>query len=134
MDTAVDYALQAHAQLPQHAGLALHAVTLLYRAARSEELLALVAGLNEACAAQPRVKLFTGFACVRTGNLARAEAILWENGGLVIPDMQEGETSITGLWMDLEEAKAVRDGIAFDRASAEPPHIFDFRMQVPKKK
>ncbi len=134
MDTAVDYALQAHAQLPQHAGLALHAVTMLHRAGRYQELLAMEATLDDASRAQPRVQMLTSYACTRTGDLERAEAILWQNGGLIVPDMQEGENFITSLWLELEEAKAARDGISFDRACAEPPHIFDFRMFAPKKK
>jgi hypothetical protein len=134
MDTAVDYALQAHAMLPEHNALAHHAITVLHRAERYEELLQLEATLTEAARTQPRVQMLTCYACVRTGALDRAEAILWANGGLIVPDMQEGENFITGLWMELEEAKAARDGIPFDRAEAEPPHIFDFRMFAPKKK
>ncbi len=133
-DAAIEWALAAHRQTPEHPGLALHAVTLLHRAARSGELLALEAALPPETRALPRVRLFTAFACVRTDELARAEAILWENGGLIVPDMQEGETSITGLWLALEEAKAAREGRPFDRQTAEPPHIFDFRMFAPKKK
>lgn len=134
MDTAAEYALKAHEALPAHDALALHAITVLHRAGRYADLVALEAALTDASRAQPRVRMLTASACVRTGDLARAEAILWENGGLIVPDMQEGENFITGLWLDLEEAKAARDGIPFDRAAAEPPHIFDFRMFAPKKK
>ena len=67
--------------------------------------------------------------------LDEAAEILYGDGGtgnhaLEIPDIQEGEISITNLWFDLEEKRAKRDGKPFDRATAKPPMIFDFRMFV----
>lgn len=132
-DGAVEYALQAHRMLPQHAMLAQHAVRMLHDDARWEALLQLEAQLSDAVRALPRVRLYTAFACVHTGDLARAEALLWQDGGLIVPDVREGETSVTGLWMALEEAKALRDGRPFDRDTARPPHIFDFRMFATKE-
>ena len=67
--------------------------------------------------------------------LDTAEELLNGNGGtgnhaLEIPDIQEGEISITNLWFDIEEKKAKRDGVPFDRNTARPPKKFDFRMFV----
>jgi len=64
------------------------------------------------------------------GDLDLAEAILEEDGGLEIPDIKEGEISITELWFSIAEKKAARDGLPFDRATAKPPKKFDFRMNV----
>lgn len=133
-DGAADWALKAHAALPDHAMLALHAAQTLYTAARWQDLLALEKTLAPQALALPRIQLMLATACVHTGDLARAEAMLWADGGLVVPDVQEGEVSVTELWMILEEAKAAREGRTFDRESAEVPHIFDFRMFKAKKK
>ncbi len=130
---AADYAMLAHAYQPKHIGLALHAVAKLVAAEKWERLIELEKELTPEARALVRVKAYTAVACVKTGDLDRAEALLWENGGLEIPDLQEGEISITGLWYDLEEAKAKRDGKPFDREKVSPPHIFDFRMFAPKK-
>ena len=39
-----------------------------------------------------------------------AEALLYRDGGLEIPDIREGEISITKLWFELENKKERRRG------------------------
>ena len=51
-----------------------------------------------------------------------------ENGGIVLPDIREGETIITEMWFLIEELKAKRDGRVFDRETASVPPIFDYRQ------
>jgi hypothetical protein len=49
----------------------------------------------------------------------------------VIPDIREGEVSITNLWLYIEEQKHKEQNKAFDINSIQvPPHL-DFRMFVP---
>ncbi|MBO5649461.1 MAG: DUF5107 domain-containing protein [Clostridia bacterium] len=80
--------------------------------------------------ALPRIRYYRALAAERLNQLALAETLLYADGGLQIPDIQEGEVSITNLWFDLEEKKAKRDGRPFDREKAKPPKFFDFRMFV----
>jgi hypothetical protein len=87
-------------------------------------------GLSDPQKALPRIRFYRALAAQKLGRTDEAEALLYADGGLEIPDIQEGETSITGLWFDIAEQKAKRDGIPFDRASAKPPMMFDFRMNV----
>ena len=77
-----------------------------------------------------RIRFYRALAAEKLGKLDIADALLYEDGGLEIPDIQEGEISITNLWYDLEEKKAKRDGKPFDRKTAVPPMVFDFRMNV----
>ena len=78
----------------------------------------------------PRIRLYLAVCAEKRGQLELAEQILTENDGLEVPDIQEGEISITQLWFDIMEKKAARDGVPFDRSTAKPPKKFDFRMNV----
>jgi len=89
-----------------------------------------VDGLPDAQKKLPRVRLYLAVSAEGRGDLDLAEAILEEDGGLEIPDIKEGEISITELWFSIAEKKAARDGLPFDRATAKPPKKFDFRMNV----
>ncbi len=77
-----------------------------------------------------RIRFYRALAAEKLDLLDEASEILYRDGGLEIPDIQEGEVSITNLWFDLEEKKAKRDGKPFDRNTAVPPMVFDFRMNV----
>ena len=87
-------------------------------------------GLSEEQQLLPRIRFYRALAAEKLNLLDVAESLLYSDGGLEIPDIQEGEVSITNLWFDLEEKKAKRDSVPFDRASAKPPKMFDFRMNV----
>ena len=71
---------------------------------------------------------------METGELERAEALLYADGGISVPDIREGEVSVTELWFRIEEKKAAREGRTFDRETAEPPAALDFRMNAKRKK
>ena len=87
-------------------------------------------GLTEEQRKLPRIRLYRALAAEKRGDLDTASEMLNADGGLEVPDIQEGEVSITELWFSIEEKKAVRDGVPFDRAAAKPPKKFDFRMNV----
>lgn len=76
----------------------------------------------------PRILLYRAFAAVHTGRYIEAENILYADGGLVVPDIKEGEVSMSELWYLIQEAKACASGTSFDRKNAEVPKQFDFRM------
>ena len=42
--------------------------------------------------------LYRAFAAVHTGRYIEAENILYADGGLVVPDIKEGEVSMSELW------------------------------------
>ena len=87
-------------------------------------------GLSDEQRALPRIRFYRALAAEKLNMLDVAEELLLADGGLEIPDIQEGEISITNLWFDIEEKKAKRDGKPFDRNTARPPKKFDFRMFV----
>ena len=81
-----------------------------------------------------RIRLYLTIASIHLGDLENAERTLYENGGLVVADIREGENIITNIYLDLEEAKAGRDGRPFDRNECDVPAIFDYRVSQRKKK
>jgi len=81
-----------------------------------------------------RIKLYKAFAYLRKGSIEEAEKLVYEDGGLSVPDIREGENSITDLWFEIEEAKAARDGKPFEPDKLQPPAFLDFRMNTTQKK
>lgn len=81
-----------------------------------------------------RCKMYAAFALVKLNELTEAEALIMENGGLELPDLREGETTITQLWVELQDAKrkqGITSGIGFD---GKPPEFFDFRLHEEENK
>lgn len=121
--------LEASSLAPQDPNLAKMTARHLHAAQMYEEQIRFVRGCEGAIQALPRMRLYLAFALAMTGAEEEALAIL-ENGGayLEIPDIQEGEISLSELWYIIQEKLAARQGKAFDRASAKPPYELDFRM------
>ena len=113
---------------PQELSLLRDAFRLLSEAGEYTEIRERFSSLEETLKQDGKLKFYEADACAHTGNPAAAEAILQENGGLIIPDIREGETSLTNLWLYLEEQKCRREGRAADQATAEVPPRWDFRM------
>ncbi len=70
-----------------------------------------------------RVRFYLAEAYAKNGDIKRAESVLFENGGLIVPDIREGETTITDLWEFIEVTKT-GDGTKI----SEPPRFLNFRM------
>ena len=88
--------------------------------------------LSNATQKDAKLRFFYANALCQIGNLEESEKILYEGGGLEIPDMREGELSLTNLWFDLEAKKAAAKGEKFEPTHAKPPAFLDFRMDVAK--
>lgn len=85
--------------------------------------------LNEEIAKDGRIGFYRVKSLVELNCIAKAEEILYSDGGLIIPDIREGELSITQLWFDIERKKAELRGEAFDVKKLKPPAQFDFRLK-----
>ena len=122
--------LAAYRMAPEDDSLCKKTASALAKAKLWDSLAAFCDALNDRQKQLPRVRLYRAVSAEKRDDLEQAEAILLENGGLEIPDIKEGEISITELWIDIEQKKAARRGEAFDRKTARPPMKFDFRMNV----
>lgn len=77
----------------------------------------------------PRMRLYHASALAELGDVDAAEEILYRDGKwLEVPDMQEGEISLSDLWYRIQEVRAEREGRCFDRSKVSPPYELDFRM------
>lgn len=82
-----------------------------------------------------RMKLLAAQAALALGRLDECESLLH---ALVVPDMREGEVSLTDLWYSLwEQRLSQREGLAIDdelaarvRREYPPPADLDFRMNA----
>ena len=120
--------------LPRDLSIAKEAMTLLVCLRMYDQALALLKTFPEEIQENGRIRVYALMANVRLGNIEESEKILYGNGGLVIPDVREGETLVTEMWWELEELKAKRDGREFSRQTAEVPAMFDFRTAGPRRK
>ena len=125
--------MRASLMVPTDLSLAKDAARVLVTEKLFRELLAYAAQLPEEIRNHQRIRLNVGQALVELDRLEEAEATLYADGGIIVPDIREGEVSVTELWFRIEERKAARDGREFDRETAEPPAALDFRMGAKRK-
>ncbi len=85
--------------------------------------------LNDEIAKDGRIGFYRVKSLAELNCIEKAEEILYNNGGLIIPDIREGELSITQLWFDIEQKKAESRGETFDSKKLKPPAQFDFRLK-----
>lgn len=123
-DKAADFAIQAAALCPEHDHYGKYALRQLYQARQYTRLLDYLEEYP-ALLENGRCKMYAACAYVNTGQLEEAAGLIYENGGLEVPDLRENETAITELWLSLEEAKAKLG----DSQAAPPPEFFDFRLR-----
>lgn len=76
----------------------------------------------------PMNKIYYTTALLYTGRPEEAEAILMEKGGLEVPQLREGEGSLSNLYVAIQCAKAEKQGRTLDPAQVEVPNTLDFRM------
>lgn len=73
-------------------------------------------------------KIYYIEALIRTGRPEEAEALLMAGGGLEVPQLREGEGSLSILYAAIQCAKGAKQGIGVDPAEVEIPEKLDFRM------
>ncbi len=128
------FELSAAKDDPTDVSMAKEAARALLAAGMNAELDEFWHALPKATAAIGRVRLCYGFAALRLGRVDEAAAILADFEKDIIPDIREGEVSITEFWYEVQEAEAKREGKTFDRESVDPPAVLDFRMFAERRK
>ena len=122
--------LAAASMAPADVSLCKMTARMLHAAGMYDQLIAFIEKLDPQMQKIPRIRLYHAFAAEQKDDIALAERILYADGGLEVPDIQEGEISITKLWYSIEEKKAKLAGLDFDPNGVRPPKIFDFRMNA----
>jgi predicted Zn-dependent protease len=120
-DDAVDSAAgryeRAHRYLPQLGPLAQEAIQTLLQAHRPDDALKILDALPSPLRARGRFQMLEAQAAAAAGQLQRARVLL--DGGVVVDDLREGETTLSDLWVSLYPGTPV-------------PGRYDFRMTPAK--
>lgn len=125
---AASFAAAALECRPEDASLAKECLSILLKAGQYEQVIRHTASLPQDIGQLGRIQLTHALAQLERGNIEQAQEILHQNGGLIVPDIREGENSVTDLWFRIEQANAERDGKVFNPVDAVPPRQLDFRM------
>ena len=72
--------------------------------------------------------IYYAFSLLDCGDVEAAEAILYKDGGILLPDIRECETITLDLWIAVQKKKAEMRGDIFDEQTMNPPSFVDFRM------
>ncbi len=112
--------------LPHDAGLAKAAARFLHRTGDHKALAEFTGSRPDEVKKLPRIRLYRAFALLRLGKIDEAEELLCPDGKwLEVPDIREGEVSLSELWYGIREARL---GHPVDRSKVSPPYELDFRM------
>lgn len=90
---------------------------------KHQELINMLDQCPKEIANNGRLQMYRAFALVYLGEIEAASDILYQNGGLVVDDIREGELSLSDLWMQIEQAKYPDKQISH----SDVPQQFNFR-------
>lgn len=113
---------------PDDLSLAKEALRFAYEAENYNLMLSLYAGMTPEQQAAPMNLAYYAFALAHTGQPERTIEILEKDGGLVIPDLREGDNSMPNEYIYAKQVLAARQGITLQPEEIEVPPSIDFRM------
>ncbi len=122
---AADYSVKALLMKPDERALAVDCGQILLSAGQHERWLEICASLPERIRNTGRILLLCACALLALGRVEEAKKTVNEN--FEMPDIKEGELSISALWF---EVKAIEHGITAEEARKKftLPYSLDFRM------
>lgn len=131
-EKAADYSVQALEMLPENRHLAIDCSKILMEVGQNERLIQVVEALPAEIQVLGRIKLAKAMALIALDRLEEAAEII--NTDYVLPDVQEGEISVSAAWIALHEKVLIRDGMSEAEAKERVleiypiPYELDFRM------
>ena len=118
---------------PDDLSLAKESFKGILEAGRAERIPELYPHLSEEVRKDPMIRFLHDDALARLGQWRRAEDILEENGGLEVPDLREGETSYSDLYVRIRLLESREQGRETDARSIRIPARIDLRMNAPER-
>ena len=132
LEAAADYSVQALEMLPDNRHLAIDCSKILMEVGQNERLIQVVEALPAQVQALGRVQLAKAMALIALDRLEEAVELI--NTDYVLPDVQEGEISVSAAWIALHEKLLMREGLSEKEAKEQVlerypiPFVSDFRM------
>jgi hypothetical protein len=94
-----------------------------------ERILLICDSLTRELQNKPMFRFCRAYALAHAGRPEEAENIITCDGGLEIPDIREGENSISDLYIYIRQEKARKQGIHLSANRVEVPFVLDLRMK-----
>ena len=128
-ESAFSFIEKARELKPDDFSLNKEYVRILQSTGHHERLINVFNDLPENIRINARCRLILAISLAKSGHVKEAEDILYneKDGYLLVPDIREGEESLTMLWFEIQRMK----GIPADE-TGDPPMEVDFRMQARK--
>lgn len=133
LEKAVDYFRQAYALKPELAPLVIELGQILIDAGKPTQWLVMLDSLPDSMRKLGRIRLLEARAALMLGDFERVGQFFADE--IVIPDMREGEISLSEFWYDFHAARIRAENLASDADLSERvrreypvPWHFDFRM------
>ena len=138
IEMAIEYMIKAFNLMKDCIPLAIETANILTSNGKDEKWLELHSKLSDEAKENGRIKFFTIVAYMNLDSLDKASEII--NNNFCIPDVKEGEVSISKLWFDLYRRIYAKEiGVEFEALTDEMiekadekyplPYELDFRMQ-----
>lgn len=135
--TGAELLLTAFSLKPNCRALCVEVASLLTESGRDEEWLSLYETLSDSLKANSRLRLFRAIALIHTDRPEQAAEIVNQN--FILPDIKEGELSVSAVWFDLYRRLYAKEcGVIYDPNNAKLiaaadekyplPRSLDFRM------
>lgn len=128
-EKASKYMVKASMMRPDDASLAKETLVILAENEEYDSILTLIDNIDDSIKAG-KIEYFYALAIAHKGRFDEAEHILLDNGGLLVPDMKEGEVSTSDLYVYIQKEKAKLKGNDLKTEDIKVPFDLDFRMNV----
>jgi len=123
-ENEIAYMMKAYNLRPDDLSLAKETMRALHNKEMAQDILSIYDNAAEEIRNNNRCKLYRTLALAQLGKLEEAERLLCHDPGyLVVPDIREGEVSITRLWIDIQKKKGLTH-----KEMGQVPRDLDFRM------
>ncbi len=119
---------KAHQMNPGDLSLAKETMRFAYEAHDYPLMNTIHEALSEEQQAAPMIRAYRAFALAHTGHPEQALGILEKDGGLVIPDLREGDDSLPEEYIFCKQCIAQKNGYSLAPDEVEVPEAIDFRM------
>ncbi len=128
-ENCLKFALESVKFNPKEIELVKKATVAFDLAGKWAELKTFIECLDKKTQKVPRVVLQYCKALINLDQLEKAQNLIYKNGvALEIPDMKEGELSLSNLWEAIAEKKAKKSGEEFDPKKVDIPNQINFKM------
>lgn len=129
MSAAADLAIELGKLMPDDISVMRQILDTILAADRYSEVIEIYESLSPSLKADGKNTLIYCRAILKMGDPQSAYDIMTANGGISVPDLREGDNTISTTYIEIMKESAVLNGDDFNAEKLQIPEKFDFRMQ-----